>query len=451
LLVGFRGAMIMLIPIVMAASALLAAVDGPHDNPPPERPVPASKNASDRLREELARLQNGHASDFFAALSEASKPGNSEGITDEVPEFITRVGHNDDTAMRAPALIKQVDDATREVLRFSLARMLAPGSPPPTIERWNELKARIEGHGEAIVLEGVLGLGQAQRWRDRASRPVMPVLPGRYSTIAVDYPDGQLPSKHTRAQYVSFIHQQQYRSRASDLFHVLLAHVHRQIGLPTPRIGIPRVPGLTPEQTKVLLTVDQMGRDASRYWWVRDVERLPSPRNDPNGIRELPPTPVMELRLSDRGLGMRESIVAHADEMALEGVLTPEQAERAKLELWRRRGVHALLDPELAARLGMSEAQRAELAKRLKERLGVYHDLIRSGLVFIRPGQMPQAEADALVKKGRDETERKVASLDQPIWEILRPAQLRALAELLNKPVAGYAPAASNTGPRGPG
>ena len=59
--------------------------------------------------------------------------------------------------------------------------------------------------------------------------------------------------------------------------------------------------------------------------------------------------------------------MTHAEEMALGIVLEPEQFEKAKIELWRRRGVHALLDPELAARLRLSRAQRNELAEAIIE------------------------------------------------------------------------------------
>jgi hypothetical protein len=146
----------------------------------------------------------------------------------------------------------------------------------------------------------------------------------------------------------------------------------------------------------------------------------------------------MELRLSDRGQRILASIVDHAEEMALTAVLTPEQAEQAKRELWRRRGVHALLDPELAARLSMSKRQRAELVERLKERLEVYHNLMRTGVVELRG--RTRTDIDALRRQRKEELARMVAALDQPIWEILATAQLRVLAELLDQTVAGMAP-----------
>jgi hypothetical protein len=156
----------------------------------------------------------------------------------------------------------------------------------------------------------------------------------------------------------------------------------------------------------------------------------------------------MEYRLSDRGKRLCASTVAHAEEMALEAVLTPEQAEQTKLELWRRRGLHALLDPELAARLNMSKAQRVELTDRLGERVEVYHRLVRTGGPDAR---IPPEVYRVLHQQWEAELAQKLADLDQPIWEILHPAQLRALARLLNKPVAGYDPSNPKAKPKRPG
>ncbi len=233
------------------------------------------------------------------------------------------------------------------------------------------------------------------------------------------------------------IYQQQYQRRASDLFGILLGYQREKPapGAPPEELK-PQFAGLTPEQVGVLEQLDSLARDARRYWLVRDVEPLPKRGNDPAGVRELPPTPAMDFRLSDRGRRVSASIVAHAEEMALDAVLTPEQAEQVKVEVWRRRGVHALLDPELAARLHLSRTQRDELTARLSARVEVYHRLVRTVGIFIR-GRTPPEEIANLEQRGKNELAQKVSELDQPIWDVLQPAQLRFLARLLNKPVAG--------------
>ena len=155
----------------------------------------------------------------------------------------------------------------------------------------------------------------------------------------------------------------------------------------------------------------------------------------------------MELRLSDQGRLLLASIVAHAEEIALEAVLTSKETEPAKRELWRRRGLHALLDPELAARLRLSRTQRAEFADALKERVEVYHQLVRSDVVSSKSENA--AVVDALRQRRKDEIGRRIAEWDQPIWEILTPSQLQALARLLNKPAAGDDPQKAKAKPRG--
>lgn len=380
------------------------------------------------LRAESAALAKGSASDFFAALIRASDPRNREGFTDEVPEMLKQADRETREALRVPQLIRQTDKVTREVLRFSLDRGPVSGSRAPTSQERKDFRDRIVGHAEAIVLEAILRPAQAERWRGHATQPRIPPLPGRYSTIAVDYGDGQLPDEYRRDKYFNSIHQLQYERRASDLFFVLLDSPSEV------------VPAPTPDQVRLLGTLDLLARNVRRYAWVRGVEVPPRPELE--GIGESPPTPTMEEKFSVRGVRMRASIAAHAEEMALEAVLTPEQAEQAKRALWRRRGLHALLDPELAGRLRLSRSQREELFERLNARTEVYHNAVRSGFP-LADGKIPIEVVEAAQQRWREGLAQKMAAYDQPTWEILRPAQLRALVRLLGKPAAGPRPPAA--------
>jgi hypothetical protein len=132
--------------------------------------------------------------------------------------------------------------------------------------------------------------------------------------------------------------------------------------------------------------------------------------------------------------------VAHAEEMAFGIVLELEQFERAKIELWRRRGVHVLLDPELAVRLRLSRAQRNELAEALSDRVEVYHREVRNVVFVIPYATAPVNEILRLERQLKEDMAQKIAELDQPIWEFLKPSQLRSLAGLLDRPIAGYGP-----------
>ena len=343
--------------------------------------------------------------------------------------------------------MQQADRAARGVLEFHLKHALAPVTKSPDLEEWKRLRSKAVAHAEAIVLEGLLRPSEFRRWKPQASKPLEPQLPGRYSIIPIDYIDGQIPAENTRGAFHNVIHQWQFiEARSSDLFAILLGP-RRLWSTPRPRplAAEPSFPGLTPDQVRVLEDVDSLARNVTRYWLVRDVEPPPGPRDeDPAGVRNLPPTPAMEFRLSDAGLRVRASIVAHSEEMAFGIVVEPEQFEKAKIELWRRRGVHALLDPELAARLQLSRAQRNELAEAITNRLEVYHRAVRS-FRFIAYATAPAAEIARLEQINKEETAQKVAQLDQPIWECLKPSQLRSLARLLDRPVAGYGP--PSTGP----
>jgi hypothetical protein len=405
----------------------------------------AAMDTVTQLRKEADQLKKGHASHFFEALIEAIESGDRKAISDQLPPMLENYRDVKDNPLRAPALVQQADRAARAVLGFHLKQALAPGAKPPDLEEWRRLKARVVAHAEAIVLEGVLRPNEVRRWKPQASKPLAPQLPGRYSIIPIDYIDGHIPAEDTREAFCRSIYSRQFNeNRSSVLFAILLGY--RSVSpVPPPRPPAHETPfpGLIPDQVRVLEDVDLLARLVRRYWLVRDVEPPPRRDNDPDEVGKLPPTPAMEFRLSDRGLRVHASIVAHAEEMALGIVLEPEQFEKAKIELWRRRGVHALLDPELAARLRLSSAQRNELAEALSNRVEVYHWAVRSvvaNFINIPYATGPVNEVKRLERQFYEEKAQKIAQLDQPIWELLKPSQLRSLAGLLDRPVAGYAP-----------
>jgi hypothetical protein len=437
--------------VAIGLIGLLAQEAPPPGGGTPQEAAPPANDVAVRLRAEAVRLESGHASDFFEALIKAARSGGRDGVTaagkgpteptDQMPyeaeEFLRGSG--------SPArLIEQADRTARDALRFWLARALAPGSKPPRLEDWQRLRASVVGHAEAVILEGVLRPEEARYWRGRATRPLMPKLVGRYSIIPIKIIYGYVPTNYTRASYFSVIHQQQFETRSSTLFGVLLGYVlpeePNMFGARPAQSDLRRFPGLSPDQARLLEGLDLLARKVRRYWWLRDVEVPPEPlKPDPKGIRELPPTPAMELRLSDQGKLVRASIVAHIEEIALEAVLTPAEAEPAKRELWRQRGVHALLDPELAARLRLTRIQREELAESLTGRRQIYEKM-EFGVAPLEDNRIPPAVRRVQKERWEKGKEEKIAALDQPIWEILNPSQLRALAGLLNKPVAGYDP-----------
>ena len=113
-------------------------------------------------------------------------------------------------------------------------------------------------------------------------------------------------------------------------------------------------PGLTAEQLTAANQLDELARTVCRGWLLRRLADTPA--NDGE-----PPTADLADRFLDRGKRLRASVVAHAEAIALEAVLAPEQAEAARRWFWRELGVKSLLDPELATRLRLSRQQRANV------------------------------------------------------------------------------------------
>ena len=236
----------MLAPLIAFGLMFLMASDPQRADADPRRTTNHKTDFASKLRAEAARLNSSDTSGFFQALIKDSGPDNREGLTTEMLE-----------------LIRQTDLTARDALRFWLDRALAPGSQPRTpkewerlYDEWQHLKARVVGHAEAIVLEGVLPPQEARRWRSRANRPVMSQLPGRYSVIAIDYPDAHFPTAYTRAEYYTTIDAERYGLRASALFGVLLGY---------DRPGqVAKPPAKQAPLRRVRMT-DHRGRNAPRY------------------------------------------------------------------------------------------------------------------------------------------------------------------------------------------
>ncbi len=143
--------------LITSACIFLVALDPQQAGATPKGSAGSATDVTSKLRAESARLKGGHASDFFEALMKAAQPDNREGFTEEMFD-----------------LIEQADRVAREALRSWLDRALASPARQPAFEEWQNLKARVVGHAEAIVLEAVLRPEQARQWRDRASQPRIP-------------------------------------------------------------------------------------------------------------------------------------------------------------------------------------------------------------------------------------------------------------------------------------
>ena len=219
-----------MLPLLLMASPVFLAALGPQTGD--AQPKPSSTRAAETAsacRAEAASLQRGHASGFFAALVRAGEPEKApirpravrNGPKTRTSRCLTPRNSCAGAGRRA-ASSSRPTGLPATLWGSGLRAPWPQAASPPNLEEWHRLKARVVGHAEAIVLEGVLSPDQARRWRDRAARPLTPSLRGRYSTIAIDYSDGHVLAAYTRGEYYRLINEEQFEGRASDLFRVLL-------------------------------------------------------------------------------------------------------------------------------------------------------------------------------------------------------------------------------------
>ncbi len=169
------------------------------------------------------------------------------------------------------------------------------------------------------------------------------------------------------------------------------------------------------------------------------IEAPPLPRQpDPEGIGAATHPLAMELRLSDRGRLVRESIAAHAEAIALTAMLTRDEAEPAKSSCGAREVCTPSSTEELVYATAPLRGARRQLADALQVRVQVYHDLVRSRPTVSR--KLPRTCTLLPSDKGGRPLRRRWPPWINRSGRTLRPQQLRAMATLLNKPVAGYEP-----------
>ena len=308
------------------------------------------------------------------------------------------------------ALIRRVDELTRDAFRAWLERDLETVPPPAATDlegrlsdRGDHLRSRLLVHAEAIVLEAVLDGEQARRWRSRARQRAATLFRGRF-------PNWYPPALVGNEPFADLV------DRLRDH-----AKVNSQPGFVSwalvgdatvrPRLNVPD------EQRALIRRVDEVTGAAIRMWLKRGLEG-----------QKLPKWSVLAERyLSSRKV--TDSIKAHAEAIMLEAVLTPEQADQALEAVWKLNGLLALLDPALAGRLRLSVTQRQEVDELLREKYDFQGELSKLGDVGVALERMPEGEARQQL------TQRAIAErhnmMDAAIWNVLTASQTRELERIL--------------------
>ena len=182
-----------------------------------------------------------------------------------------------------------------------------------------------------------------------------------------------------------------------------------------PKVELPGTP------SDLVARLDRLVIDAYRYRLSDDLEKVTPPSRQVLLQRILG-----HIRLSD-------SLFGHAEAIALEGILTGEQAELCLRVVWAQNGTTALLDPALASKLRLSRSQREEVLFLLGKKTEVSDEQTEAlaplaGLLPSHPEMTTVGER--IVRDAND----RMSQVDEMIWDLLTPSQLRTLIRILNRP-----------------
>jgi hypothetical protein len=363
-----------------------------------------------KLRAEAAGLDARHSSELFEFLADRDRRGPLE-VSDEQLELVDRLDHT-----------------VRQDMRVWLLRGLDEQPPLPPAElneryaqRWGGVRKNAVAHAEAIVLEGILTPAQARKVKSSVRVSAAGPLSPRYCRL----PKATAGEPQSAVEFYGRLRSlavvlNRSGSQASSLFRIITAD---QDG----------PPDVTPEQIRLARELSDVASAVCGGRLVRGLPAKPA-RGDDSRIEEL------SSRLSE-GLRVYDSIVAHAEQITLETVLTPKQAEWSKRRLWQGLGLKALLDPEMASILKLSKSQREELvarfasANRTIDEANSAASVLRNSARVARSKQRPDSELkEARARRAEDELNAAVSQLEASVMEVLRTSQARALVKLIARP-----------------
>jgi hypothetical protein len=385
----------------LAAFAGCVATAGAQDIRPDERVA--------KLRVEAAKLEAGRSSELFKFLADGAQRDSLKLSGEQVD------------------LADRLDQTTRRALRGWLLRGLNDKTPPTAAElderfgqRWDRVRKNVNGHAEAIALEGILTPSQAQTARSRIRVAAAEALPGRY---------GRFPSTNAGEPKTAIEFHGRMRSLAvfldrpgnqtSFLFEIITADQNRP-------------PGASAEQLWLTRRIRDLASAICADWFRRGLGDAPA-RGDDSRIKEL------SSRLPE-GLRLYDSIVAHAELIALETALTPKQAEWSKQTLWKRRGLKALFDPEVAVRLELAPSERDELlaqfvrAKRIVDQADDAAQAARMRAAVADERGTPDRALKATQATLAEAKLKQAASeMESTLMEMLTTSQAQLLRDLIGK------------------
>jgi hypothetical protein len=301
-------------------------------------------------------------------------------------------------------MVRCLRELTRDIFRAWLLRDLdAVPPPPPAVlaqrlsRQGDVVRDRLVAYAESMALEGILDPAQTGLWRGASGQRAQRLLAGR---------DGAIPNRVVDEATSAEALAEELESKANGN--------RRSGGVVTIVIGIPPIRKpllvLPKEQDDLLRRLDNLTVAVIRAWLTRGLD-----------AKSLPPRAVLARRfsLSDKVVG---SLRTHAEAIAMEGILTPDQAERALASLWKLGGLRALKDPTLASRLRLSRSQREVIDALLGNRAMIPAEL---GYALTHTRNMPTDQAKLVV-------DNQVGTVEEAIWETLSASQARMLRRILD-------------------
>jgi hypothetical protein len=417
--IGERGSRDMRLFIIISVAARISIAMDAHAQGGGEirPPKPA---IVEKLRAEAAKVGGAKLSPLFAALAD---PKNAK-------EVLLSPGQAD--------LARRLEDLSRDVIKAWLLRDLdADPSPTPAVlsqrlsESGTQHRRRLVLQAEAIAFEGIFNPEQARILRKLTHQQPSAMLTGRHGPPVIGADDDE----RSIAELVHNL--RNLSSTRSDSGAVSLAllgkpgmrewypngiahldPVHQMLA----RRGMPKA-DLTDEQIALERRLDKLILDIWNAWATRDVDRVP-----------LPPRHVLAWRLWEGGERLRESLFSRAEMIALQGIVTPQQADQALTAVWEQYGMSALLDPTLAARLRLTRSQREEIFSLLESKKDVSRRMSEAvqpfwGLRLTNPAA--QREIDLLMQ----DSDSRQEEVDELILsQVLSSSQARSLVRILNRP-----------------
>ena len=174
----------------------------------------------------------------------------------------------------------------------------------------------------------------------------------------------------------------------------------------------------TPQQIALSKRLESMAQEIAGAWMARGLGEAGS----------VPAREALAGRLRDQPLFVN-NLLTHAELIALNAILTQEQAERVLAVLWSRLGTACLFDPALAALLKLTPQQRDAIRETTAAVNQLHERLAEEGQPIVAHlGDHPELIEQHLQN---DRTARRqIDAAEGEVWNLLTPAQMKILQRI---------------------